>query len=86
MFTPQLNWVAGRRRAAGDARPPIADDKTLDFALRRVRKEGQWELTFGVRNLFNADVREPSFTPGQTLPEDLPMAGRAVYLQVSHRM
>jgi iron complex outermembrane receptor protein len=39
-----------------------------------------------VRNLFNADVREPSLAPGTAIPNDLPMAPRAVYLQASYTL
>jgi iron complex outermembrane receptor protein len=43
-------------------------------------------LGAGVRNLFNSDAREPSFAPGTALPNDLPMAGRSVYLQAVYRL
>lgn len=79
----QFNWVADRKRAPGDTRPDIADYRTVDIALRRASEHGQWEFTFSVRNLFNADVREPSLAPG-LLPNDLPQAGRNWYLQAAY--
>jgi len=86
VLAPQLNLVAGRARAPGDARRPIADYATVDLALRRERGHGAWEWSASLRNLFNADVREPSQAPGLQLPFDLPMAPRSLVLQVSRRM
>ncbi|MFP5393241.1 MAG: TonB-dependent receptor plug domain-containing protein [Gammaproteobacteria bacterium] len=81
----QLNRVARRARAAGDARPPIADYTTLDLSLRANVVSG-WEVLAAVRNLFNADVREPSPAPGLQLPHDLPMAPRGVSVQLSYQL
>jgi outer membrane receptor protein involved in Fe transport len=82
----QLNHVADRRRAAGDPRSDIADYTTLDLVLRTARARRGWEVGLTVRNLFNADVREPSLSPGTALPNDLPMAPRALYLQAMYRL
>ncbi|RJF97603.1 TonB-dependent receptor plug domain-containing protein [Noviherbaspirillum saxi] len=85
LASTQLNWVADRKRAAGDTRPPIADYKTVDLSLRTSRGKGQWEFGATVRNLFNADAREPSPAPG-LIPNDLPLAPRALYLQAAYSM
>ena len=69
----------------GDARPPIADYTTADLTLRSPRMRGGWELTATLRNAFDADVREPSLAPGASLPNDLPMAGRAWALQAQYQ-
>jgi len=82
--SPQLNWVAGRRRAVGDARAPIADYKTVDTTLTH-HAAGGWTLSASVRNLFNADAREPSPAPGLTLPFDIPVYARALVVQLSGR-
>lgn len=81
----QFNWVADRRRAAGDDRPPVPDYKTVDLSLRTNRGKGQWDFAATVRNLFNADVREPSPAPGQ-IPFDLPLAPRSMYVQAIYSM
>lgn len=81
----QVNWVADRKRAAGDNRPPIADYKTVDLSVRTNRGKGQWDFAATVRNLFNADAREPSPAPGQ-IPYDLPLAPRGVYVQAVYSM
>jgi iron complex outermembrane receptor protein len=84
LVSGQLNYVAGRRRPAGDARPPIADYTTADLTLRSDRGPRLWNFAVSARNLFNADVREPSQAPGTALPNDLPMAPRTLYLQATH--
>jgi outer membrane cobalamin receptor len=86
LLSAQLNYVAGRERAPGDARGALADYATLDLTLRRERGRGQWDFTAALRNVFNADVREPSPAPGLQLPHDLPMAGRALSLQASYQL
>lgn len=88
-LSTQLNWVADRKRALGDTRPNVGDYTTLDLTVRtdnRNSKHKPWDFAASVRNLFNADVREPSIAPGVAIPNDLPMAPRSVYLQVSYRM
>lgn len=82
----QLNWIADRDRAAGDARPQISDYKTLDLTLRTSRMFKQWDISLSVKNLFNVDVREPSVAPGLALPNDLPMARRTIYFQGVYKL
>lgn len=82
----QLNWVADRERAAGDARPQIADYKTVDVILRSTRLLKQWEFTASVKNLFNVDAREPSLAPGLALPNDLPLAKRTLFFQAIYKL
>lgn len=82
----QVNWVADRKRAAGDLRPDIADYTTVDVILRTVSDKSRWGFSASLRNMFNADVREPSPAPGTALPNDLPMAPRSVYLQAIYRL
>jgi len=84
-LSPQLNWVAGRRRAAGDARAPIADYRTVDAALTHPLPHG-WTASATVRNLFNADAREPSLAPGLALPFDIPVSPRALAVQLSVKL
>ncbi|MBI3345249.1 MAG: TonB-dependent receptor [Gammaproteobacteria bacterium] len=82
---PQINWVAGRERVAGDARPQIDNYTTLDLTLRRKQKGEPWGVAGSVRNLFDADVREPSLAPGG-IPNDLPLPGRNFYLELSYNL
>jgi len=85
MLSPQVNWVADRMRAAGDRRPPVPDYKAVDITLKTTRGKDQWDISATVRNLFNATVLEPSLAPGTAIPNDLPMAPRAVYVQAAYR-
>lgn len=85
LFSPQVNWVADRLRAAGDNRPRIPNYTTLDLALRTDRSSSKWDFSVAIRNLLNADVREPSLAPGQ-IPNDLPMAPRAFSLQATYKL
>lgn len=82
----QVNHVAGRERAPGDLRAPIADYTTVDLSLRSERGRGNWDFTATVRNLFGADAREPSPAPGLQLLFDLPLAPRAFSVQASYQL
>jgi len=82
----QVNWVAGRKRAFGDARSAIGDYTTLDLTLGTRNGRHQWNFSAALRNVFNADVREPSPAPGLNIPYDLPMPGRTISVQASYRM
>ena len=80
----QVNWIADRRRAAGDTRPPIDDYATFDLTVRGARVVGDWDATVTARNLFDADAREPSLAPG-LIANDLPLPGRSLYLELRYR-
>jgi outer membrane receptor for ferrienterochelin and colicins len=82
----QLNYVAHRKRAPGDTRPDIADYHTVDLTLRNNHQKGDWSIAFKVLNLFGANAREPSpyGTPFVPIPNDLPLAGRAWRVELSH--
>ena len=80
----QVHHIAGRRRAAGDTRAPVDDYTTADLTLRTTAALATWDLAFSVRNLFDADAREPSLAPG-VIPNDLPLARRSFHVQTSHR-
>lgn len=82
----QINWVGERKRAAGDARAPLADYTTLDLSLDNSDKARRWGVRVGIRNALDAQVREPSLAPGTSLPGDLPMAPRSAYVQLNYRM
>jgi len=80
----QVKRVAGRMRAAGDPRPPVPDYTTADLTLRTSAGQTGWDLAVSLRNLFNADVREPSLA-STGIPYDLPMAGRSLDVQLVYR-
>ncbi|MGC2165912.1 MAG: TonB-dependent receptor, partial [Gallionella sp.] len=88
-FTPtwtldtQLNYVADRKREPGDARPPVADYHTVDVTLRSKQFEN-WDVACKVANLFDADAREPSPSPG-LIPNDLPLAPREFRVELNRQ-
>ncbi|MDK2126892.1 TonB-dependent receptor plug domain-containing protein [Parachitinimonas caeni] len=76
-----VNWVADRAREPGDNRPEVKDYTLVDFSVRKEKLFGNWEMRGVVKNIFDTDAREPSPAPGNTL-YDLPLAGRAFYIQL----
>ena len=72
--------MADRKRTAGDLRPDVPDYTTVDLSLRTQRGRGHWDFVATAHNLFDANVLEPSLAPG-SIPNDLPMAPRALVLQ-----
>ncbi|HEY0845125.1 MAG TPA: TonB-dependent receptor, partial [Noviherbaspirillum sp.] len=84
MLSGQVNHVADRKRVAGDNRQPVPDYTTVDLTLRTEQRKDSWSFAASVRNLFNANVREPSLAPGLSIPNDLPMAPRSIYFQLTY--
>lgn len=84
----QYVWVGDRHRANGDIRDEIADYDLVNLTLRRQHIMKHWEAALAVRNLFNADVREPSppasapFDKGITY--DYTMESRAIWCEVRY--
>ena len=76
------HWVADRARGLGDPRPAIDDYTWVDLTLRYRRPEARWGLGLSIRNLFDTDAREPS-TPAT--PNDYPLEGRSVAIELRHR-
>lgn len=82
----QVNWVADRKRAAGDPRADVADYKTVDVTVRTQRNRGHWNFAASVRNLFDSKTVEPSLAPAANLPDDLPLPRRSFYVQASYAL
>lgn len=85
----QFNWIANRRRAAGDARPDVPDYQTVDASLH-LQPHSPWQLTFTVRNLFDADAREPTSAAvgggPASIPNDIPLPGRSYLFQFRYEL
>jgi outer membrane receptor for ferrienterochelin and colicin len=79
----QGNRVLNRERAAGDSREPVPDYNSVDATLR-ANFGKHWELAGSVRNLFDARIIEPTLP--NTVPTDLPQAGRSWYLQAMYKL
>ncbi len=89
----KANYVADRMREPGDTRAKIPDYTLVDLTLRRESFAGNWDMRAMVTNLFDRDAREPTFqSVGTTVPgnpitlSDLPLPGRAVYLEFQHKL
>lgn len=78
-----LDYVAGRKRTANDKRPAVANYQTLDWVLNK--KLGLWDFSLTLKNALNQDARSPSFAPG-TITNDIPLAGRSIFLQARYKL
>ncbi len=83
-FTPQAKWIIDRSRVAGDTRPAVTDYTWVDLTLRRKQLAEHWEVAFSVRNLLDANARDPSLfgRTSASIPNDLPLAGRSFFGEV----
>lgn len=82
-FGTTLNHVAGRMREPGDIRPNVPDFTTVDMTLRREKIAGGWDVRAMLMNLFNRKVWEPTFRSAG-IPSDLPLPGRAFFIQLQY--
>lgn len=82
-LSSQANWVAGRKRVAGDTRPTVKDYTVVDFTARCNHIAGKpLEIAASVRNAFDKDIREPS--PAGVVG-DYPQEGRSLYVEASYK-
>ncbi len=72
-----------RMREPGDARPQIPDYTTVDLTLRREKFADNWDMRASVTNLFNSNAMEPTLK-SVGMFSDLPLPGRAFYIQIQH--
>ena len=84
-WNTQLNYVADRKREPSDARPDIADYHTVDVTLRNQKRSSDWDVAFSVRNLLDADAREPSPSPG-LIANDLPLSPREYRVELRYAL
>jgi len=85
----KVNWVADRQREPGDLRMPIDDYTTVDVTLLHRDIKSNWSFSASIRNLLDANAREPSLGPDANgivnLPYDLPLEGRNFFLEGSYQ-
>lgn len=85
----QLSWISGRERAFNDPRSTVDDYINVDLALHYKQSKSPWSVSLAVRNLFDADIREPTPGPDETgmikIPYDLPMAGINYFVEFQYR-
>jgi outer membrane receptor for ferrienterochelin and colicins len=88
LLSSQLNWVGDRVRAAGDTRDKIDDYTLVNFTLKRQNVYKNLDISFGLRNAFDKDAREPSSPSGSFVPVagDFPLAGRSLWTEVRYQL
>lgn len=72
--------IMDRPRAAGDTRPEVDDYIWVDFAINAKEIYMGLDVQLAVRNLFNANAREPGPT---AIQNDYPLEGRSIFLGIS---
>lgn len=82
-WNTELLWVGKQLRVTGDPRPPLQDYAQLNLTLSRQNLWRELDLMLNLRNLADANVREPSAGPSAPfatpfIPEDYPQAGRSL--------
>ncbi len=86
----QLSWVGEQPRAAGDPRAAVADYTTVNMTVRREALANGWSVAGTVYNLFDEQgyaptLYSPGMTGGSTIPDDYPLPGRSMWLELSYR-
>jgi len=78
------SWQARRlidiRREAGDFRPQPANETFFDTNLWH--QGNAWDVKLGVRNLLDAKDYTPS---NPSIPGDMPLSGRTVFVQIEYQ-
>ena len=85
----RLSWIGKRERLYNDPREPLDGYTMADLTLHYKAPQDKWQISVGVRNLFDVDAREPSLGPNSRgliyLPNDLPLAGRHYFAGIEYR-
>ena len=81
-FSIQARYVGLRDRGFTDPRPRTEPYTIID-GLVRYEIASDFEVSFDIRNLFDADAVDDS--PGVLLPSDIPLSGRTFYFTLLHR-
>jgi len=87
-WSTQIHWIGTRKRQPADTRSDFSGYTIVDLILRHKLVE-TLNIRASVRNLFDADAREPSSGPAPSaltasIPNDLPQAGRNFYAELAY--
>ncbi len=84
----QYNWIIDRERAINDPRTKIDDYNLVNLTLQRHNIVKNLDFSISVRNVFDADAREPSVGPDSSgilkIPNDLPLPGRSAFMEIRY--
>jgi len=78
----QWFWIGYRARAVDDTRSVIDDYHLANVTLSKKNILKHVDLSFAVRNIFDADIREPG---SASIPNDYPMNGRSFWGEIKVR-
>ena len=84
----QVNYVMGRDRLSTDPRDTIDDYSLVDLSLRSLSLLENIELALSIKNIFDQEAVEPTTPNIPTIPDipnDLPLAKRSVYGEVTYK-
>jgi outer membrane receptor for ferrienterochelin and colicin len=83
---PQIHVIQGRERAAGDPRDPSKGYMKMDLKVSH-NYNNSTELGLIVKNVFDADIREPSSSDANfALSNDIPQRGRFIAVEARHQL
>ena len=77
-------WIKNRERNRSDYREAMDDDFITHLTYRWEPKNSGIKYGLIVKNIFDADAREPSVNNASTvkLPNDLPLIGRSIFAEL----
>ncbi|MCV6637306.1 TonB-dependent receptor [Candidatus Albibeggiatoa sp. nov. NOAA] len=88
LLNAQVHWTSDWFRAQNDPREPLSGYTTVDLVLRGQEIfNSRTDMTIGVRNIFNDDVRYPSPNSASgivNVPNDLPSGGRFYFVEFQY--
>lgn len=81
----QLNHVMDRERETGDNRANIDDNTLVDINFKYIINQ-HIETQLVIKNVFDENAKEPSIwsNPAPNIPNDLPIAGRDVRIELTY--
>lgn len=84
----QLRWIGARPRTPADTRSEVKPYTSLDLIVRGKKVFAEADLGFWMRNVLDADIREPSAPPSVTsgnvtIPNDYPQEGRSLFAELT---
>ena len=82
-FYPQVFWIGDRQRNSLDVRAPIADYTLVNLNLVRRNLLPRLDASLSLRNLADADAREPS---SGEIPADYPLEGRSLMFELRYQL
>lgn len=83
--TVQTNLIGRRFRVFGDTRSNLAGFGTIGANIRYGSQTDPWSVGVIAQNIFDKIGRVPIVSPG-LIPGDLPLAGRAMFVEAEFRL